>query len=180
MEANFSKVVHTPYGFTIAEIEQIKRAQSAHGIEAGWQKCLELGLRRISSSPRSNYRQNIRRKISTFVDVYIVGPSQLRNRIAHGQWHDALNTNNTALNHNLTQKLQDLNVVEVTKWFGVTERLLNIIEALIESPNRAFHRDYWSEISNLEAYIDETASWSLAEKVKQLQAKKPQRSLFSS
>ena len=44
VEANFSKVIHTPYGFTLDEISQIKRAYQRPNLETGWKKCIELGL----------------------------------------------------------------------------------------------------------------------------------------
>src|SRR5580698_4066295 len=47
-EANFSKVLHTPYGLEIDEIEQIQAAK-ADGITAAWKKCVQLGLRHLDA-----------------------------------------------------------------------------------------------------------------------------------
>lgn len=175
VEANFSKVIHTPYGFTLDEISQIKRAYQRPNLETGWKKCIELGLRRISNPKKSNHIPNIRQKISTIVDEYVVAPSVIRNRVAHGQWKKALNTDNTAVNNNITNELGNLDVVVILKWFRIHEYLLSLIETLIESPNRAFHRDYWLEIAKLEDFLEESKKWNIEIKIKMLQ-KKPIRS----
>src|SRR4051794_19046606 len=43
-EVNFSKVIHTPYGFDLDEIEQVQSKKS-EGIRAAWKKSVELGIR---------------------------------------------------------------------------------------------------------------------------------------
>jgi hypothetical protein len=171
VEANFSKVIHTPYGFTLDEIRQIKEVYQSVNLEAGWKKCIELAVRKISNPRRSNYIPNIERKIHSLIDEYVVAPSQIRNKIAHGQWAKALNSRNTKENNTLTKELEALDVVVISKWFRVHEHLLNIIESLIESPNRAFHRDYWKQIAELEEFLKESKSWSIDEKIKKLQKK---------
>jgi hypothetical protein len=171
IEANFSKVIHTPYGFTPEEIDQIKRTHQRLGLGPGWKKCIELGLRRISNPQKSNYIPNIRLKLFSIVDDYVVSSSQIRNKIAHGQWHVALNRDNDAVNNELTQELNNLDTVIISIWFQVHQHLSNIVEALIESPNRAFQRDYWQEIAKLEAFLDETHGWSISEKLTRLQKK---------
>jgi hypothetical protein len=171
VEASFSKAIHTPYGFTLEEIDQIKWAYQHFNLEIGWKKCIELGLRRISNPKKSNHIPNIRQKISSIVDEYVVAPSVIRNRVAHGQWKKALNNDNTAVNNKITNELGDLDVVVISKWFRVHEYLLSIIETLIESPNRAFHRDYWQEIAKLEDFLKESKKWNIDEKIKMLQKK---------
>ncbi len=174
VEASFSKIIHTPYGFTPSEIGQIKQEYSSN-VGAGWRKCLEVGLGRISNSPRSNYIPNIRKKVETLISQYVVDPSLLRNKIAHGQWEVALNRENTAINRELSDELDNLDVIQVTKWFDVNERLLLLIEALIESPHRAFHRDYWMLIAELDEYLDKTKDWTLAQKIESLKQKPPRK-----
>lgn len=143
VEANFPKLIHTPYGFTLNEIEQIKReGDRTRSVESAWQKAVELGLRRIQSSPKSNYVPNRRQALSGLVQTHVVEPSLLRNKIAHGQWEIALNRDNTAVNLDATNAIRNLDIVTLTRWFETHRYLALIVEALIESPNRAFHRDY--------------------------------------
>lgn len=171
VEATFSKLIHTPYGFSLDEIHQIKESTNNFGIESGWKKCLELGLNRIANSPRSSYIPNINQRLSRIIDQYVVEPSLIRNKIAHGQWTIALNRDNTALNNDLTTAVQSLDVVQITIWFTVHQYLAKILEFLVESPGRAFHRDYWIEISHLESFLQQSANWSLQDKIVSLRRK---------
>jgi len=175
VEATFSKLIHTPYGFSLDEIGQIKEVTNKFGIEAGWSKCLELGLRHVSGSSKSNYVPNIKQKLTRIIKAYVVDPSLIRNKIAHGQWVVALNRENDAQNADLTPALDSLDVITVTIWFGVYEYLAMIIEILIESPDRTFHRDYWIEITKLESFLERAEHWSLAEKITKLKKKPPRQ-----
>lgn len=53
-EALFSKLLHTPHGFDLTQINQAKSAVNSNGIKSGWQKCAELGMQRVQSN-RSNH-----------------------------------------------------------------------------------------------------------------------------
>jgi len=176
VEAIFSKMIHTPYGFKLDEIKQIKTTHQTQGLGEAWIKCLELSLARIASSPKSNYRPNIQQKLRNIIEKFVINPSQIRNKIAHGQWVVALNRSNTSVNNEMTASLSNLNVVTIDIWFGVFEQLASIIETMIESPNRAFHRDYWPLISNLESFVNKSSNWTLEKKILQLQTKQQHHS----
>lgn len=169
-EANFSKLIHTPHGFNLDEIHQIK-AMAAGNIVDAWKKCLMLGLRRIGKPPKSNYVSNIRKRVNSLIDVYVKEPRLMRNKIAHGQWFSALNSPNTAINMALTAQLHDINIVTLCVWQDAYRGLSNIIESLIESPNRAFHRDYGVELANLEKRLASTAAFTLEKKIELLKKK---------
>lgn len=171
VEANFSKVIHTPHGFSLDEIQQIKKVYKENGIEKGWEKCVELGTLKASKRKNSNYLPNVRHKLRRLIKQYIVEPSLLRNKIAHGQWLVALNRENTAENTVLTTALADLDVVKISRWFKVHGHISQLVESLIESPNRTFQRDYWVELAKLEEYIAQTENWNLEQKVNQLKQK---------
>jgi hypothetical protein len=171
VEANFSKVIHTPYGFTLNEIQQIKNIYKDNGLEKGWEKCIELGLLKISRRKNSNYVPNMRQELRLLIRLYIVEPSLIRNKVAHGQWKIALNRENTAENIDLTCKLEELDVITISKWFKIYEHLSLIVETLIESPDRAYHRDYWIEITKLREFIAVSETWSMAQKISILKRK---------
>ena len=114
----------------------------------GWLKCLELGLRRVSKTPKSNYIPNIKQAVERMIAEYVQEPRVLRNKIAHGQWEIALNRKNENTNDNLTKQINGINVVLLNLWKESHQGLSNIIEALIESPDKSFHKDYWSEIAS--------------------------------
>ena len=169
-ECNFSKLIHTPHGFELNEIDQIK-TKAKNDIVAGWLKCLEIGLKRVLTSPKSNYIPNIRKSVERIIASYVHEPRLLRNKIAHGQWCIALNRDNDGVNNDLTNQIAEIDVVKLCKWKAAYQSLSNIIEILIESPDRAFHRDYWQEIVKIEEYLKNTETWTLKEKIQQLKHK---------
>lgn len=174
-EANFSKLIHTPYGFTNTEILQIKSEYKSDGMEAGWSKCLELALRKVSKNgQRSSFVPNVRQRLKRIIKEYVIDPRGIRNKIAHGQWEIALNGNNDKINIDISTKIQELDPVVIKVWYEIFRYLSEIIECLIESPNRAFHRDYWVIVNELEEYIDKTRGWNKESKEIQLN-KKPIR-----
>ena len=170
-EARFSKLIHTPHGFELDEIRQIKGVYRQFGLERGWDKCLELALRRVFASGRTGEIPNKRQQISRIIKTYIVEPSLLRNKIAHGQWKVALNRDNDAQNADITQKLTDLDIIVVSIWLEAYEFLARIIEDLIESPNKTFRRDYWLHLSELEAFLAKSKNWTLQAKIASLKRK---------
>ncbi len=176
VEANFSKLIHTPHGFTLDEIEQIKRENSrSRSVESAWQKAVELGLRYIESSPKSNFLPNRKQEMLRLVQTHVVEPSLLRNKIAHGQWEKALNRESTAVNEEVTVAIHKLDVITLDRWFKTHQYLAQIIEALIESPNMTFHRDYWHHVTKLNEYLEETQDWTLEQKREQLSHKPEKR-----
>jgi hypothetical protein len=132
MEALFSKLIHTPYGFEIPEIEKIKKATS-NTIVHGWKKCVELALKRVklSSPDELDFAEtNLKSLVKTYVEV----PSQLRNRIAHGQVVVALNSSNEAENKKLSNDIKELDIVKLDLLRTGALALADMIEMLIESP----------------------------------------------
>jgi hypothetical protein len=170
-EAVFSKLIHTPHGLSLGEIEQIKATAKAQGVKFGWAKCAELAIQRVDGS-KHNHRPNVLKKLTTLIDKFIHDPSLIRNRLAHGQWSVALNGDNTGVNLGLTQEITALTVVELYRRRRSFERLAAVIEDLIESPNRTHRRDYWQHLAELEAAQIEMAGWTFEEKAAQLRAKK--------
>ena len=51
------------------------------------------------------------------------------------------------------------------------QRLAAIVEDIVESPNRAHHRDYWVHLDRFEQEQQEMAKWTLAGKQAQLKEK---------
>jgi hypothetical protein len=78
-EANFSKVIHTPHGFELDEIDQINRAKMK-GVSDAWKKCADLGLRHLDSK-RGSFQPNAKQKLNVAIDNYVLDPSVLRNRL---------------------------------------------------------------------------------------------------
>lgn len=173
LEASFSKLIHTPYGFDLYEIAQIKLA-SRNSIVDAWKECINVAALRVNPG-KSNYVPNLKRKLNQLVEKYVEEPSLLRNKVAHGQWVKALNRENAAINNDLTNAISNLDVVKLDILHYTCKSLCEIVEALIESPKRAFHRDYWLLLSQLEAHLARTSQFSLADKVAILKSKQPKQ-----
>jgi hypothetical protein len=162
-EAIFSKLIHTPHGFELDEIQQIKNLAKGNIVD-GWLKCLMLGLHQVSKTPKSNYIPNIKQSVVQLIKEYVQEPRVLRNKIAHGQWKIALNRKNDKTNNDLTDQIKNIDVVKLNIWKDAHQGLSNIIEVLIESPDRAFHRDYWLETVKVNKHLNETKNWKLEDK----------------
>lgn len=170
-ESSLLKVIHTPYGFELDEIRQIKVVWRSNGITAAWKKTITLALRKVRTRG-GNYVPNVSLRLERLVNQYIEAPSQLRNKIAHGQWEIALNSKNSASDAELTAKLADLDCVKIDILREGCIGLCKIVESLIESPDGAFHRDYWQTLQEVQDHLTETSKHSLAEKVARLRVKK--------
>jgi len=161
-EANLSKLIHTPYGFELSEIDDIKSAWRLN-IEAAWLKTIELGLAKVATPP-----SNASQKLRSLVRDFVVEPAGIRNKVAHGQWSVALNARGTSLNPELTDELARLSIVNIQVWFRSSTLLSEVVEALIESPESAFHRDFATKLSDLEAFRLRSATFTVSSKLQQL------------
>lgn len=170
-ESLFSKLIHTPNGLPITGVEQVKSVTNANGVKSGWIKCAELAMQRVKGA-KSNHGHNVLQKLSKMIERYIFDPSLIRNKLAHGQWSVALNRNNTAINQEITDEIEAHTVVELYRRKHALEKLAAIIEDIIESPNKAHHRDYWTHITEFEESQKKLANWTYEIKVSQLFAKK--------
>lgn len=160
-EAKFSKLIHTPHGLELSYVSQIKAAAHRRGVKEGWRTCVELALKSVPPGP-SNHLPNVRQKIFGYVESYIFDPSQLRNKLAHGQWSKALNGDNTAENADLTVEIDRLDVTDLYRKKTSLDKLCAIVEDLIESPAKAHFASYWKHVTDLEEEMLEMSQWTLA------------------
>lgn len=132
---------------------------------------VNLGLREVKASARSNYIPNIRQRVTNMIDTYVGDSEVMRNKIAHGGWIEALNSGHTAVNPEISKMIADLDAVQLGKVKRGWEALCTIIESLIESPDRSLHRDYWPIVAQSEAVLERMEFWTLESKIKLIQAK---------
>jgi len=154
-EAQFIQFIHTPDGYTSTEISEIKSAKN-RSLEEGWRELIDKAMSKVGDWSNNPDLLNRRNSIIDIVKEFIVKPSILRNKIAHGQWQIALNRENTNKNEELTEKLETLNVVIVSKWFDIHQFMGLIIRDLIQSPSKGFHNNYWTNLIKLEQYLNDT------------------------
>jgi len=171
-EAQFVQVIHTPHSFDVTEINKIKFEKDKLGIARGWMLMLELAVSRVGK-PSTN--KDLEKKLATLrslVEKYVAAPALVRNKVAHGQWSVALNRGLTDKNDELTQEIAALDPVAIELQFTVHEKLALIVRDLVESPKKAFHRDYWTHYTQLEEFLRRRSGWTLETKRLKL-ARKP-------
>jgi hypothetical protein len=170
-EALFYKTLYTPYGLSDYEIKHVHRFAVRNSVGDSWNKLVQIGLKRVKSRDKAGYN-NLFKQITGYVEDYIVRPSQLRNKIAHGQWKVCLNGECTAANSDTTQKLSALDSIQIAIWKAGFEALGVIIEVMVESPTKAFHRELGAELARLNTELARMKRWTVESKRQKL-SKKP-------
>ena len=166
-EVSFQKLIHTPYGFSEEHIRQI---ESGRNLETKWMKCMELAIKQIENDSNKGEVANKLKWLQEIMQKYIIHPSQVRNKIAHGQWSVCLNNDCTKINSEMTAELQMLDFVEVEKLFVIYEIFVQCVEDLIESPHKAHYRDFYYNLTELEEYIKKTKDYTMEAKKNKLQS----------
>ena len=110
-------------------------------------------------------------KLESAIDTHVFDPSLLRNKLAHGQWVVALNRDNNAVQADLTEKIVDLDLVKIMSWVKSHELVTDLVENLIESPKKAFMRDWYGVVLCLEREMEAADKRTLQEHVGRLIAK---------
>ena len=168
-EATFSKLIHTPHGLSADEISQIKK-KGKRDIVQGWLKCLRLSTLKIESIG-SNHVPNMVQNITRLIQSYIREPSLIRNKIAHGQWVISLNRHNTSVNNEITEKVNNLNVVDLYRYKAAFDKLSTILEDVIVSPNKAHWKFYWQHVTDFDEEQRIMLTWTLENKTRELKEK---------
>jgi hypothetical protein len=167
-ESQFIQIVHTPNGFLFSEIQKIKIEKKGNVVKA-WELLFDLAFNKVNADWKNNHDLIQRRKqIQDILDNFIKKPSELRNKIAHGQWDFALNSDNTKENQVKTLELQNLDVIKISIWSEVHQYLGLIVRDLIQSPKSGFHRNYWTNLTNLENYVSKSSTWTIEKRIAQL------------
>lgn len=168
-EATFSKLIHTPHGLSGTDINQIKK-KGKRDLVQGWLKCVRLSTSKIESTG-SNHVPNMIQNITRLIQSYIREPSLMRNKIAHGQWKISLNSHNTAINNELTDKVKNLSVVDLYRFKAAFDKLSTILEDIIVSPNKAHWKFYWQHVTDFDNEQKAMSMWTLEKKIKELKEK---------
>ena len=82
VETSFLKLIHTPNAFSESEITQI---MAQHNLEQKWIKCVELAFNKLNTNNLGGVA-NKKQTLNRLLQEYIIEPSQIRNKVAHGQW----------------------------------------------------------------------------------------------
>ena len=122
---------------------------------------LTNAMRKVGNTRKNGDLQNKLQKLKGIAKEYIKEPSELRNKIAHGEWINAINSKVTSTNENLSHQLSCLDPIKIEKKFKVHGYLGNIVRDLIQSPKSSFHRNYWTHIAGLDEFLRKTRNWDI-------------------
>lgn len=171
-EVSLLKLIHTPNAFGDSEITQIENGRN---LEEKWKKCVELAFKKLNTDANLGEIANKKRTLTKIQNKYIIAPSLIRNKVAHGQWIVCLNNDCSRINTDATDEMKQLDFVKIDRLFSIYERFQQCILDLAIS-QRTHYRDYYVIITSLDEYIDSTRDWSLeSKKQKILSSLKQQR-----
>lgn len=169
-EAQFVQILHTPSGFSHTEILKIKSERS---LASSWKLMIDTAMLKVNPNWENIKDQREKRdEIIRLIETYIEKPQEIRNKIAHGQWEHALNSNGSKENENTTKEIQNLSVVNISIWAEVHQYLGYIIRDLVQSPKEGFHYYYWGNLVKLEEFLKKSKTWTLAKRKDSLSRRK--------
>lgn len=172
-EAQFVQIAYTEKGFSGSEIKSLLNAKK-NGITKGWIEMISLAFAKVGDPNTDIELGNRLSKLLGLVASQITKPSSIRNKIAHGQWVEALNGSLNKVDSAMTGDLDSLDSVQIMRQIEIHNYLGKVIRDLVQSPTLGFGRDYLHHITALEKYSMETQGWSVATKLSELD-KKPVR-----
>lgn len=115
-EVSFQKLINTPDGFEQSIIDDIQKQRN---LEEKWIKCVDMSLANIGNCKEKRMVANKSQSLKRILKEYIIEPSQIRNKIAHGQWVECLNSDCSSLNHNITNEIKKLDFVKLDRLFTI-------------------------------------------------------------
>lgn len=159
-EASLLKLKHTPHGLSIAE----RSMDLGKSVENKWSKLIDIILDKIPIQ-NSGDISHMKNDLKAITEEYIKKPSILRNKIAHGQWIEAMNRDNDDLNFDLSFELSTLDIVKVDFSFNIHNHFLEILESILESNDTASmiinrHDSYLFLKEKLDKFILTTQNWN--------------------
>lgn len=180
-EALFAKIVHTPCGLDLRDVNGIR---SEGTIVGKWNRCVELAVGQLykgkptpdaldgRSQIKHNHSHNVEQVLKRMVNRYISVPVTTRNKLAHGQYVRAFNSGMTKLNDETTALIESLNAVKIETDLYALERLSTMLEDLIESPQRGHFRFYYPNVVELESELQRRDKFTLEAKKLRLEEKR--------
>ncbi len=172
-EAQFVQIAYTEKGFSASEIENLIKIKNKN-ITEGWESMINLAFTKIENPVEDDELKAKLKKLLDLVSSQIKKPSSIRNKIAHGQWIEALNSSLNKVNPSMTAELNSLDSAQIMRQIKIHVYLGKIIRDLVQSPGKGFNRDFTLHINALENYATKTQDWSATTKYQEI-SKKPVR-----
>ena len=133
---------------------------------------------RKSIGKKSNFLPNSRKKIEQIINRYLQEPSELRNKIAHGQWTCTFNKHNSALTHETSAKIEKITIVDIDIWLSAFTTLGELLFLANQSPLKGYSEQYWNKITKIEQELERRSSWTFNKKVQLMHAKHAKKDYY--
>lgn len=161
-EAVFKKLKHTPHGLLITQREN----SFGRNIEDQWKNLIDTILGQITLVGNDGDIDQMKTELINISDKYIVAQSKLRNKIAHGQWSEALNGDNSDLMIDTSFDISKLDIVKIDVSFDIHNFMVQILESILESndPDSMIlsrHDSYLFLKEKLDTFISKRNDWGV-------------------
>jgi hypothetical protein len=138
VEVRILKLIYEEGAFSEVEIKKVIKCN----LNDKWKKSLEIAYRKgfciSNSTPINDNRYSALLRI---IDNYLLPSSQMRNRLAHGQWVFAFKNSVLDVDEQLTTDIRNDNILKIQLRFRIFKDLSQIIHDLaVSAPT--FERDF--------------------------------------
>jgi hypothetical protein len=145
-ECRLQKLLHEEFGFTFAEREQVESNTTKLG---QWEKIINLAFRKHygiaaarlndQSLGSLNNGRYVALQDTLASDLKVI--IEIRNKLAHGQWINPLNSEGTRLNIDKQRLLNEENLMSLQLKLSLIGHLADLVHDLVVSP-ATFERDF--------------------------------------
>ncbi|HHW53354.1 MAG TPA: hypothetical protein GXX13_09310 [Acinetobacter towneri] len=164
-EANLLKLIHLPNSFDKQEVEEILKVKKNKNIIEAWLKAINLAsMKNNVSIVGVDSIETCERSLKEIVHLSLKDPSEIRNKIVHGQWSTVYNSRYLALNNTLTMEVENIDIAKIDGWYLIFDKLAELLKQLIQSPNKGFPVQYSRLIDEINNLVIETQSWNITTK----------------
>jgi len=172
-EAVFKKLKHTPHGLPLVNREQ----NYGSNLELKWSNLIDTIMNQIIISGNHLDITQMKTELKDISNKYIIEKSKIRNKIAHGQWTQALNTPNTGIVIDTSVNISNLDIVEIDVSFDIHNYMVQILQSILESNDpqdmiTTRHDSYLFLKEKLDNFIYNRKEWNTESRITFLKQRK--------
>lgn len=146
IEVRVLKLIYEPNAFTEDQVEEILNIQV---LNAKWKKALFYSYSKsFKISDPSKIQDDRYKYLSDLINSDFLESNIVRNKLAHGQWKYAFNKELTAINDDITKRVNDENVMKLQIKMKIFKDIAQIIHDLTVS-KPTFERDFDKYVSRV-------------------------------
>lgn len=136
LEVSMDLILHSANHITESERLDIKN--SRREIDR-WRKCIEICFKKYYLKPRQRVLNKVNlgptayyryQELNSILEKYIEAYIEIRNRLAHGQWCIAMNSDGTGKNQRLTTELVTLSKKEILLMKSIIKNFVDLVFVL--------------------------------------------------